>query len=142
MPASMLNPLAPPAYQGIDPAAPIGFIDMPFNYVYDVTLTASQVLFNEVVSIYTEADFCWRGIVFVSDGTFSVRFMDGQGYYLSAGLILSTNMPNTAGDPFPMFPEVLYPAGGRIQLDIQDESADANVIQILFIGANRYTVPA
>lgn len=136
----MRNPLAPPAVQGIDPSNEPGFIDRPFNYAYNVVLTADQVLFNEVVSIFTEADFAWRGIMFTSTGLFAVRFQDGQGYYLSAGMIYSTNLPNTAGDPFPQFPEILYPAGGRIQLDIQDLSDAQNTIQILFIGANRYRV--
>lgn len=138
----MLNPIAPPALQGIDPSAPLGFLDQKFDYVYDVTLTASQTLFDEVVSIFTEADFAWRGLIFTSTGLFSVRFQDGQGYYLANGMVFSSNLPSTAGDPFPWFPEVLYPAGGRIQLDIRDDSAEENTIQIIFVGANRYRVEA
>lgn len=140
MTPSLLNPLSPPAMQGIDPSAPPGYIDVPFSYVYNVVLTADQNLTNEVVSIFTEADFAWRGLIFTNTGLFSVRFQDGQGYYLSAGMIFSSNMPNTSGDPFPQFPEVLYPAGGRIQLDISDLSSAENTIQILFVGANRYRV--
>lgn len=121
-------------------AAPVGFVDVPFNYVYNQTLTAGQVLNNEVVPIFTEADFAWRGLVFKATGSFSVQFQDGQGYFLSSGLIFSENFPNTAGDPFPMFPEILYPAGGRITLNITDVSGDTNVIQMLFIGVNRYRV--
>jgi hypothetical protein len=136
----MLNPIAPPALQGIDPSAPMGFLDIPFSYVYDVTLEANQALFNEVTSIFTEADFCWRGLIFSQTGLFQVRFQDGQGYYLSAGMVFSSNLPNTAGDPFPWFPEILYPAGGQMQLDIQDLSGAENVVQILFVGANRYRI--
>ena len=141
----MLNPMSPPAIQGIADASPMGFADVAFNYTYNVVLTASQFLQNQVVSIFAEADFVWRGLVFTSNpgttaGLFAVRFMDGQGYYLSDGLIYSTNLPNTAGDPFPVFPEVLYPAAGRILLDIQDLSAATNTIQIVFVGANRYQV--
>lgn len=136
----MRNPLAPPAMQGIDPSAPPRYIDVPFNYVYNVTLDANESLPDQVVSIFTEADFAWRGLVFTSSGLFSVRFQDGQGYWLSTGLIYSSNMPNTAGDPFPQFPEVLYPAGGRILLDITELSGEENEIQLLFIGANRYRV--
>jgi len=88
----------------------------------------------------TEADCCWRGLIFVSDGVFSVQFQDGQGYYLSAGMVFSTNMPNTSGDPWPVFPEVLYPAGGRIQFNILDLSSDDNEGQILFVGVNRYRI--
>ena len=68
------------------------------------------------------------------------RFQDGQQYYLSNDLIQSANLPNTAGDPFPFFPEVFYPAGGKIVLDIEDTSDAPNTGQILFIGANRYKI--
>lgn len=136
----MLNPIAPPAMQGINPSAPPQYIDVPFSYVYNVVLTANQSLPDQVVSIFTEADFAWRGLIFTNSGLFSVRFQDGQGYWLSTGLIFSTNMPNTSGDPFPTFPEVLYPAGGRILLDIEDLSGAENTIQLLFVGANRYRV--
>lgn len=134
----MRNPIAPPAVQGIDYSAPEGFVDVPFNYVYNQTLTASQVLNNEVVSIFTEADFAWRGLIFSATGLFSVQFQDGQGYYLSAGQMFSTNMANTPGDPWPVFPEVLYPAGGRIFFNITELSGLSNTIQLLFVGVNRY----
>lgn len=136
----MLNPIAPPAVQGIDNSAPEGFFDLPFNYTYDQTLTANQVLNNEVVSIFTEADFAWRGLIFSATGLFSVQFQDGQGYYLSAGQMFSTNMPNVPGDPWPVFPEVPYPAGGRIYINITDLSGEENVIQLLFVGVNRYRI--
>jgi len=136
----MLNAIAPPGIQGIQDSSPTGFIDVPFNYTYNILLTADQLLNNETVSIFTEADFCWRGLIFVSDGVFSVQFQDGQGYYLSAGMVFSTNMPNTSGDPWPVFPEVLYPAGGRIQFNILDLSSDDNEGQILFVGVNRYRI--
>ena len=134
----MRNPIAPPAIQGIDNSSPEGFVDVPFNYVYNNTLTALQVLNNEVVSIFTEADFAWRGLIFSATGLFSVQFQDGQGYFLSAGQMFSSNMPNTPGDPWPVFPEVLYPAGGRIFLNITDLSNSDNTIQLLFVGVNRY----
>ena len=134
----MRNPIAPPAVQGIDNSSPEGFVDVPFNYVYNNTLTANQVLNNEVVSIFTEADFAWRGLIFSATGLFSVQFQDGQGYYLSAGQMFSTNLTNTPGDPWPVFPEVLYPAGGRIYLNITDLSNSGNTIQLLFVGVNRY----
>ena len=136
----MLNPIAPPAVQGIDPAAPTGYIDVPFNYVYTNTLTASQVLNNEVVSIFAEADFAWRGLIFSATGLFSIQFQDGNGYYLSSGQMYSSNMPNTAGDPWPVFPEVVYPSNGRIFMNITELSGDSNTIQLLFVGVNRYKV--
>ena len=136
----MRNPIAPPAVQGVDNSSPEGFVDVPFNYIYNNTLTALQVLNNEVVSIFTEADFAWRGLIFSATGLFSVQFQDGQGYFLSAGQMFSSNMPNTPGDPWPVFPEVLYPAGGRIFLNITDLSGNPNTIQLLFVGVNRYRI--
>ena len=136
----MRNPIAPPAVQGIDNSSPEGFVDVPFNYIYNNTLTALQVLNNEVVSIFTEADFAWRGLIFSATGLFSVQFQDGQGYYLSAGQMFSSNMANTPGDPWPIFPEVLYPAGGRIYFNITDLSGNPNTIQLLFVGVNRYRI--
>lgn len=131
----MLNPIAPVSVQGIPPGSTL---DMSFAYPFSFSLTANQLLQGSVVSILTDADFLWRGLLFVSDGNFSVRFQDGQQYYLSPQMIYSTNLPNTAGDPFPIVPEVFYPAGGRITIDIQDLSGSTNTGQLLFIGANRF----
>ena len=122
----MFNPISPPAYQGADPAAPVGFVDVSFDYTYAINLTANQLLNGQVVSIFTEADFVWRGLTFTSTGTFAVQFQDGQGYYISSDLVFSTNMPNTAGDPWVRFPEIVYPAGGRIYFNIQDKSGSGN----------------
>ena len=105
-----------------------------------INLTGNQLLNGQIVSIFTEADFVWRGLVFVSTGLFSVQFQDGQGYYLSSDLVYSTNMPNTAGDPWVRYPEVTYPAGGRIYLNILDLSGNPNTGQILFLGCNRYSL--
>jgi hypothetical protein len=134
----MLNPIAPPGLQGIGDASPDGYLDLSFEYVYNVTLTANQSLNGQLVSIFTQADFAWRALTFTSTGNFEVQFQDGQGYFLSSGLVYSTNMPNTPGDPWPRFPEVVYPAGGNIYLNITDLSGSGNTIQILFKGVNRY----
>ncbi len=142
MPAvsSMLNPLATPAANGVMDASPYNCLDVSFNYVYPISLTALQLLSNQSVSILTEPDFLWRGLLFSSTGAFSVRFQDGQQYYLSNDLIMSTNLLGTAGDPFPVFPEVFYPAGGKIVLDIEDTSNAPNTGQLIFIGAHRYKI--
>lgn len=134
----MLNPIAPPAFQGIDDASPYGYLDVAFDYVYNVVLTANQVLNAQVVVIFPEADFACRGITFVNTGLFSVQFQDGQGYYLSSGQVYSTNMPSTPGDPWPWFPEVIYPAGGKIYINITELSGATNTVQIVFRGVSRY----
>lgn len=140
----MLNPLAPPAVQGINTvaSAPPGYLDIAFNYIFNFSLTNQNVLLDQPVSILTEADFFWRGLVFASVGAFNVRFQDGQQFYLSSALINSQNLAATAGDPFPIFPEIFYPAAGRITIDIQDASGASggspNTGQLMFIGVSRY----
>lgn len=135
----MKNELAPLVLNGVNDASPTGYQDVAFDYVYDVVLTANQVLTDQVVSIFTEADFAWRAlIVNVNTGQFAIRFTDGQGYYLSSGLINSSNLVATPADPWIVFPETLYPAGGRISIDITDQSGSENTIQLLFRGVNRY----
>jgi len=133
----MRNPLSPVAAQGV-PIPEDGYMDVAYSYPFNFSLTANQLSLGNPVSIQTDADFAFRGLIFVSDGVFQVRLYDGQQYQLSAGFISSLCLPNTAGDPFPFVPEVFYPAGSRITIDIQDLSGDANTGQLLFVGVNRY----
>jgi len=140
MPHYPTNPLAPPAMQGVGQSSLPDYMEMDFSYPYTFSLAANQVLLGQVVSVLIEADFLWRGLLFVSDGAFKVRFQDGSQYYTSPDFIYSANLPNTAGDPFPIFPEVFYPAGGRITIDIADLSNNTNTGQILFRVASRYSL--
>jgi len=134
----MLNPISPAAVQGVQGSVPSGYLDVAYGYPYSFTLTANQLSLGNPVSIQTDADFMFRGLIFTSDGTFQVRLYDGQQYALSTGFINSLCLPNSAGDPYPFVPEVWYPAGGRITIDIQDLSGSGNTGQLLFLGANRY----
>jgi hypothetical protein len=138
----MLNPYAPPVVQGIQGAG-LGngqWVDIGYAYPFDVTITnADQLLTNQALALLSDADFVFRGLMFTSTGNFSVRIYDGDQYALSDGLVMSQNLTSTPGDPFPWFPEVWYPAGGKILIDIQDTSGSGgNIIELLFIGANRY----
>lgn len=134
----MRNPIAPVAVQGVQATVPSGYVDVAYGYPYSFSLTANQLSLANQVSIQTDADFLFRGLLFTSDGTFQLRLYDGQQYQLSAGFINSLCMPNSAGDPYPFVPEVWYPAGGRITIDIQDLSGATNTGQLLFLGANRF----
>jgi hypothetical protein len=136
----MLNAIAPVGVQGVNDASPDRYLDWGFAYPYNKVLTANQVVIGDTVAIFSEADFCLRALVFQSTGLFGLRFQDGQGYYLQSGFVYSTNYPNNPGDPFPWLPQVIYPASGRIWIDIQDLSGNPNTIQILFVGANRSKV--
>lgn len=137
----LVNPYAPPAYNGFNDAAPLGFVDVDFTYPYDVVLTANQFLRDQSISTTNDADFSWRAIVIAySTGTFNVRFADSQGYYISNGMIVSANILGDAASPYPIFPEILIPAGGRIGIDIQDTSGSGNTIELLCRGVKRYRI--
>lgn len=139
----LVNPFAPPAYNGFNDASPLGFVDVDFTYVYDVVLNASQFLRDQSVSCTNDADFCIRAMVLAfSTGTYNLRIADSQGYYISNGMIVSANIQGDAASPYPIFPEIMIPAGGRIAIDIQDTSAAPNTVQILFRGVKRYRIAA
>ena len=141
MPELLVNPYAPPVANGLNDASPQGYVDVDFSYVYDVTLTGNQFLRDQSVSTTNDADFAWRAIVItVSTGAFNVRFADSQGYYLSNGMIASANILGDPSSPYPIFPEIIIPAGGRIGIDIQDTSGNSNTIELLFRGVKRYRI--
>jgi hypothetical protein len=140
-----LNNYAPPAYNGLaGDGAPTGFIDVDFSYVYSQALTASQFLRDQALNTTTDADFIWRALMVTSNtGAFSIRFSDAQGYYLSNAMLASPNFfLGTLAIVFPVFPEIVIPAGGRIGIDIQDVSAAPNTVEITFRGAKRYRMVA
>lgn len=142
-PQAGLNPFAPPVYNGLNDASPEEFLDIDFTYPYDVVLTLNQLLNNQAVSTTNDADFVARAIVIASNtGSFNVRFYDSQGNALSNGFIASANLIGDAASPFPIFPELLIPAGGKIGIDIQDTSGGTNTIEILFRGVKRYRTVA
>lgn len=141
MPEVAPNPYAPQSYNGLMDASPLGYVDVDFTYTYDVVLTALQVLNDQSVQTTNDADFAWRAIVIAfATGSFNVRFSDSQGFYLSNGLIASANLIGDAASPYPIFPEILIPAGGRIGVDIVDTSNAGNTIEILFRGVKRYRI--
>lgn len=139
MQAIPANPFAPAVDNGLNNASPLNYVDVDFTYPYDVTLTADQFLRDQTISTTNDADFAWRALVIAfSTGAFNVRFADSQGYYLSNGMIVSANLQGDAASPYPVFPEILIPAGGRIGIDIQDTSGNTNVIELLCRGVKRY----
>jgi hypothetical protein len=143
--ASRINPYAPPAYNGLGGDYPNGYVDVDFSYVYNVSLTASQFLRDQVVALATDADFVWRALIVTSyTGAFNVRFSDSQGYYLSNSVLNYQTFlwGGTVRIPFPIFPELVLPAGGRIGVDIQDISAAPNAVELTFRGVKRYRLPA
>ena len=129
------NPFAPPAYQGTPNGAPGGFIDVGFDYVFNIAtaLPLVAILSGQAVSLDSDADFVWRA-VFLSNTAVRLRFLDANGYYLSNDYVLGANL-NTV-----VFPELMFPAGGRLGIDFVEIAAGAGIpaLQLLFRGAKRY----
>lgn len=141
MPLPTVNPYAAPVYNGILPDAPEGYVDVDFTYTYDVVLTALQVLNGQAISTTNDADFAWRGIIVAfNTGAFTIKFYDSQEFALSNAPIQSSNLVGDASSPFPIFPEILIPAGGRIGIDITDTSNAGNTVEILCRGVKRYRI--
>ena len=128
---TILNPQAPPVYSGISGGTPPGYMDVGFDYVYNVVLTANQQL-SDSVSITNDADFIAKAVVLnVATAVFSVRFSDSNGYYLSNAQVLSTNLQSDSAAPYAIEPELPIPAGGKIGIDLTELSGAQNTIQIV-----------
>lgn len=138
------NPHGTPVLNGLVPEFPMGYIDVSFDYVYDVSLLLNQQLRDQSIPIHTDSDFVLRAIILSqATGAFSIRFNDSQGYYLSSGFMLSANfLSGTVPYPYPIFPELLFPAGSRIGIEINELSGAENTVQMIFRGAKRYRLPA
>lgn len=129
-----VNPFAPPVYQGTPNGAPGGFIDVGFDYVFNIAVAvAAAILSGQAVALDSDADFVWRA-VFISNPAVRVRFLDANGYYLSNDYVVGANLQTV------VFPELLFPAGGRIGIDFVELAAGAGIpaLQLLFRGCKRY----
>ncbi len=138
-----VNPFASAAYNGLPNGAPPNWQDVGFDYVYDIVLTANQTLLNQTVPIQPDADFLWRATsIGIATGAFSIKYYDSQGYALSnAPRINNSFNVGLISTPAPRFPELIFPAGSRIGIDITDLSGAGNTIQIVFLGPKRYRLP-
>lgn len=136
------NIFSPSAYLGIPGNQTPGTIDSDFTYTYTVSLTANQLLTNQGVLVYTDADFAMRALILATyTGPFQIQLSDASGYYLSSNMLLySIFLQNFAPFPFPFVPEIIIPAGGRIGINIQDLSGAGNTIQIAFRGAKKFSI--
>jgi hypothetical protein len=135
----IVNPYAPPAYNGMINAAPEGYVDVDFKVPFDVVLTANQDNPNLARDVPTDADFIWRATIAVDQtGEYSYQFADSQGYQFSNGLIHRVNLSSSAVAPSVNGKEIVIPAGGQIGIHLRDLSGAGNTIQILFLGVKRY----
>ena len=135
----VINPYAPPAYNGMMNATPDGYVDVDFKIPFDFTLTANQNADGLARDVPTDADFIWRATVAnLQTGAYSVLFKDTQGYEFSNGLIHYINLSASAIAPSVNGHEIVIPAGGQIGIHLLDLSGAPNTIEILFLGVKRY----
>lgn len=137
----LTNPYATPAMVGTQQQAPDLFVDVPFDYVFDKTLAASEQLNSESVPIDNDSDFMLRGIQ-LGTGANTFRFLiyDTQGYYLSDELFPSAILFNNFRYiPLPIIPELPFPAGSAIGIRIENTDAvNPLTVQLIFKGVKRY----
>lgn len=145
--AYRMNQYAPAAFQGVPQPPPevAGYDTKPYFYIYSPPggqLTADQEIEDDQVSIQPDSDFYCAGI-YISQytGAFELQITDSQGYQLSNGFLNSGGISQAANDPTVFSPAHMFPAGGRIQISIEDLSGATNPLQIVFVGWKRFRIP-
>jgi len=125
---------------------PQGYVDKPFTYTYPFTLALNASLSNQVVLLDNDADFYLRS-VYTLIGTqytsFSYQFAGQADYFYQTGLIPSFVLSQNSGQSFPILPEVLYPAGGQIKINVTNTNtafAGPNSYTLYFVGVKRFKV--
>ena len=144
----MNNPFAPQAMNGVNQVPDGDYVDVDFTYVFDTTPTLGflELRRDLTVPLHNDADFVLRAIQYVQPDItqlviFRLRLSDSQGYYLSNSLVYQGNISNDPSRPTPIMPEIVFPRGGAIGLDIENTSpATTCLVQILFRGVKRYRV--
>jgi hypothetical protein len=134
-------PYASAHLMGLGDTSPVGtpYPDQSYDIPFNVTLTALQNL-NTAQLIDHDANFVWRGVIANSQtGIYQVRFDINGWYLLSQTQIINANLQSDPSAPYPIFPELVVPAGGRIGIYISDLSNSGNTIQIVFRGVKRFT---
>lgn len=107
----------------------------PHAIPFDVTLTGNQELLQQGVFIDSDGDFVLKGIVGTQTGNYSLRFRLPSGRYWPNGYVKNGNLVGTAQFPVPVEPNVVFPAGSKVAIDIKDTSGSSNTVQILLIGS-------
>src|SRR5690606_14024941 len=106
-------------------------MELPYTVVQDIVLSAAQTL-NISTPIGNDADFALRAIcINLYSSVFMIRLASSSNYFLSDGLIHSNNIGYDPSAPFPITPELVIPAGGRINIEVLNlDQANPNTIQI------------
>lgn len=119
------------------PPAP-SFYEEVFQYVFQVTLTASQAVKEQRQTIDRDADFIWTAVWGTQTGNYSVQFRDANGRIMSSGELRNANAIGTAQFPVPMMKPRLIPGGGFITMNLTELSVASNTIELVFGGYKRF----
>jgi hypothetical protein len=125
---------------------PQGYVDKPFVVTYQVQLNLAQQLQNQVIALDNDADFCLRNmycVLFTPFTSFTFNFAGPQDYYYQTNQIPSFGLSQNSGQPFPVLPEVWYPAGGQIKINITNTNTGfggPNTYALFFVGVKRFKV--
>lgn len=142
MPLVTRAPFAPASLMGLGNTAPQGtpYPDQSYDIPVDIVMTGNQVNLVTNQTIERDADYVWRGVVINSytDVRFKVQFNINGWYNLSPTQINAGNYQSDPGAPYPIWPELTVPAGGRIQITTTDFSGSTNTIQIVLRGVKRF----
>lgn len=128
------GPSAPFIPQSINPS--VGFF-----YLFSVTLQGGES--RTVAQLMDrDADFVWTAVQLVSGAGCGVRFKDHTGYGFSNTLLDTALLsPISWNGPFlglPVWPEVVIPAAGAIEMDVVNNNVGPAVLSFLFRGAKRF----
>lgn len=137
LPYRGVNPFAPVGYQGTPNGAPGGYFDVGHDYVFNLPVIAANATLVGLVGIDVDSDFVLR-LILNNDAAalLRFRFQDAARQYLSSDFIFS-QCYNTV-----VFPELLFPAGGKIGVEVQEVGGVGTTnIQVVFRGARRYRMP-
>jgi len=147
MSTALINPFAPQAAAGMNVMASGTYQDAAFDYVFNTTppLVAGEFRPGIQKALHADADFVLRAIHYAQPNMpgvpFSFRWFDWQNIYHSDDLISNLNWSADPYDPALILPEVIFPRGSFIGLDLRnDDPANPNDIQIVFRGVKRFRI--
>lgn len=113
-------------------------IRVPFDYVIDQVLTASQTI-SSALQFDRDAPFEWIWLVATQTGNFNSRFQDGAtGRNLDSAAVNNANRFGTAQLPFPLVEPYIWAPGASLNWTLTDTSVAPNTIQIVLRGYKLY----
>lgn len=106
----------------------------PQAIIVNMSLQASQELFNQGENIDNDGDFVLEAISGTQTGNYQLRIKLPTGRYFPDRYVNNSNLIGAAALPFPVEPPVVFRSGERLSFDIKDTSAAPNTVQLVFIG--------